>query len=157
MTQPTLAKEDSHHPVVVFIYDATRAHSPCHAVRKNTDGPWSKERVAFCGWQASVGPTGFLTKPEGGLCHRCAEYCSPHGEGDKVVWRAKTEHADPLAERLARKLFEQAGWRVVHGTNQWLGLPLARQLEWIAIARVAIDNHPVAAPVEPPGSYLDDD
>lgn len=144
------------HPVVVFIYDSTTT-LPCHAVRANTDGPWSKERVAFCGWQAPLGPVSFLTTPQGGLCHRCAEHCAPHGEGDAVVWRAKEKHADPLAEKLAKKLFEHVGWHLAYGSNQWAVVSDKDKRLWIAIARLAIDSHPVASPPERHGGYLDDD
>lgn len=59
---------------VAFIYASSKPDSLCHAVIKKKDGPWSVNRVGFCGCEPEGGPVGCLDRPDGGLCRTCAEY-----------------------------------------------------------------------------------
>ncbi len=137
-------------PEVVFIYP-NEAGAPCHAVRKDVDGPWSNQRVAFCGWQAPVGPVGFITTPQGGLCHRCQTHIVQVGK----TWRSATKHADPVAAGLARILYESG--LLGDPINKWGNLGALRQKQWIELARLAIDRHPVGRPHSYGDGGYDDD
>lgn len=65
-----------------FIYGATGS-LPCHAVVKKKDGPWSVNRVGFCGTEPQSGPVGSIDRPEGGLCRECEKYVR---KGDDGLW-----------------------------------------------------------------------
>jgi hypothetical protein len=58
---------------VVFIY-RSGSSSPCHAVIKKMNGPWTVNRHGFCGVEPDYGPMAVLTEPDGGLCRTCAKY-----------------------------------------------------------------------------------
>jgi hypothetical protein len=136
-------------PEVVFIYGSSN-HAPCHAVVKRVSGPWSENRVGFCGTVPAVGPIPWVKTPQGGLCFRCKEHIEFAPDG---VWRAKEAHGDPLAERLAKLLFdadpEPRGGR-------WAKRDEEYRLRKIAVARVALDSWPVSAPVRESCGYDDD-
>ena len=65
-----------------FIYNSG-GHSPCHAVVKKKNGPWSENRFGFCGTEPETGPVGSIDKPDGGLCSTCAKYVL---KGDDGLW-----------------------------------------------------------------------
>lgn len=64
---------------VVFIYGPSR-YQPCHAVVKNVDGPWSRNRVGFCGHEPDYGPMPWCKAPNGDLCPQCATYVEKIGD-----------------------------------------------------------------------------
>jgi hypothetical protein len=67
-----------------FIYDSG-GHSPCHAVVKKKNGPWSENRFGFCGVEPVIGPVGSIDSPDGGLCHTCAKFVSKGDDGNWYV------------------------------------------------------------------------
>lgn len=71
---------------VAFIYDSG-GHSPCHAVVKYINGPWSMNRIGFCGNEPCVGPVPWCKQPDGGLCNVCSSYVEKDEGG---LWRVKT-------------------------------------------------------------------
>jgi hypothetical protein len=67
-----------------FIYDSS-GFLPCHAVVKKKDGPWSLNRIGFCGVEPSVGPIGSVDKTDGGLCDVCRDYIQKGEDGNWYV------------------------------------------------------------------------
>lgn len=58
---------------VVFIYNAD-ADSPCHAVPFDVNGPWSNERLGFCGrGTGTIGPVPWCKEPTY-LCQDCERF-----------------------------------------------------------------------------------
>lgn len=78
--------------LVGFIYDASSAETPCHAVLFKKEGPWSKYHFGFCGAEPGIGPKALLDTPQGGLCRACAKYIKQTG----AVWCVIAE--PPLPE-----------------------------------------------------------
>ncbi len=69
---------------VAFIYKSS-SMSPCHAVVKKKNGPWSANRFGFCGVEPEIGPVGSIDQPQGGLCPRCADFVCQSPDGTWVV------------------------------------------------------------------------
>jgi len=90
---------------VVFVY-YEGGHDPCHAVVKRTDGPWSANRVGFCGYEPSYGPMPYCIEPDGGLCHICAKHVEKRG-GKWVV--KKHVGAQPFG-RSRRQACDDSSW-----------------------------------------------
>lgn len=113
---------------VVFIYD--NHHSPCHAVVKNVDGPWSRNRVGLCGASPDeTGPMPWCKEPDGGLCARCKLLVERAPDG---TWRTNAGVSEPEAPRVPPPLVHEAkaSGRHVHLTTYLEGgtLPIKATL-----------------------------
>lgn len=72
---------------VIFICNPGRHQDPCHAVIKDVSGPWSNNRVGFCGTEPDYGPMAWCKNPDGGLCRTCGVNVERAPDGS---WRVKS-------------------------------------------------------------------
>lgn len=85
-----------------FIYDSG-GHSPCHAVIKKKNGPWSENRFGFCGVEPVMGgPVGSIDQPDGGLCSACAKFVR---KGDDGNWYVKDDAPLPGPKLMASRRY----------------------------------------------------
>jgi hypothetical protein len=82
---------------VVFIYMNHNPYS-VHAVVKRINGPWSMNRVAFCGCEPYIGPIGWsgAPPPDVTLCRVCATQVDLCADG---TWRVRTNAPSRINRR----------------------------------------------------------
>lgn len=91
---------------VVFIYNPGHHSAPCHAVIKDVSGPWSNNRVGFCGTEPDYGPMSWCKGPDGGLCRTCGTNIEKRDDGK---WYVKATIVDTPYHRHSVRP-EEGSW-----------------------------------------------